>query len=226
MHGYFRRLTPPVLLWLFSIGPQLFAGALVWEKSDAQVVVDGPDQASVRTDFAFRNAGSRSVTVVKLTTSCGCTTADLEKKTYAPGESGKVAVTVATGGHTGKQERFVTVATDEPPPDDTLAKLTVRLDIREYVSIEPRMVFWAPGDAGVEKTITCRAGTTRSVAIERLEAPYPDFAIRIEAVVPGREYLIHLKPVSNGNAAVVVLKLVTDVSGVGEKTFSIFATVK
>lgn len=226
MHAHLRRLTPPLLLWLTAIGPQLFAGGLVWEKSDAQMVVDGPDQPSVRTDFAFRNAGNRPVTVVGWTTSCGCTTAELEKRTYAPGESGKVAVTVATGGHTGKQERFVTVATDEPPPDDIPAKLTIRLDIREYVSIEPRMVFWAPGDAGVEKTITCTAGTARSVAVKRLEAAHPDFAIRIEAVEPGREYLIHLKPVSDGKAAVAVLKLVTDVSGVGERVFSVFATVK
>ena len=224
MHAHLCRLTP-LLLCLSAIGPQLFAGALVWEKSDAQIVVDGPDQPSVRTDFAFRNAGNRPVTVVKLTTSCGCTTADLEKKTYAPGESGKVAVAVATGGHTGKQERFVTLSTDEPPPDDVPTRLTVRLNIREYVSIEPRMVFWAPGDAGVERTITCTAGTTRSVTIERLEAAHPDFAIRIEAVEPGREYRIHLKPVSGGRAAAVVLKLVTDVSGVGERIFSIFATV-
>ena len=226
MHLHFRRLTPALLFWLSATGPHLLAGGLVWERSEAEIVVDGPDQASTRTDFAFRNAGSRPVTIVKMTTSCGCTTADLGKKTYAPGESGQVAVTVATGGHAGKQERFVTIATDEPPPDDSPARLSVRLDVREYVSIEPRMLVWSPGEAGDEKVIACTAGTARSLTIEKLEAVHSDFVTRIETVEPGRRYLIHLKPVSSGKETVAVLKLVTDVGGVGQRIFSVFATVK
>ena len=202
------------------------AGGLVWQNPEADVVVNDPEQANTKTDFAFRNASNRPVTVVKLTTSCGCTTADLGKKTYAPGESGKIAVTVATAGRTGTSERFVYVGTDERPPDDTPTKLTVRLDIREYLSIEPRMVFWSRGDAGTEKAITCTAGTTRSVTIAKLQADRPDFAFRIETVEAGRKYLILLKPVSSDKAAFAVLTLVADVSGVGPRVFKAAASVK
>ena len=202
------------------------AGGLVWEKSDADLIVNDPEQASTSADFAFRNESNRSVTVVKVTTSCGCTTASLDKKTYAPGERGKIAVTVAIAGHTGMLQRFVYVATDDQPPNAIPAMLTVRLDIREYLYIEPRMVFWSRGDSGTEKTITCTAGTTRSVIIRKLEADHPDFTFRIETVEEGRKYLIFLKPVSIDKAAFDTLGLVTEVSGVGLRVFNAAASIK
>ena len=88
------------------------------------------------------------------------------------------------------------------------------------------MLVWSPGEAGDEKVIACTAGTARSLTIEKLEAVHSDFVTRIETVEPGRRYLIHLKPVSSGKATVAVLKLVTDVGGVGQRIFSVFATVK
>ena len=202
------------------------ASGLVWEKPEADLVVNDPEQANAKADFAFRNASNRAVTVVKWTTSCGCTTADLDQKTYAPGEKGKLAVTVAIGGRTGTSEKYVYVATDEQPPDDLPAKLTVRLDIREYLSIEPRMVFWALGEAGTEKTITCTAGTPRAVIVTKLEGYRPNFAFRIETVEPGRKFLILLRPVTSEKAAFAVLGLVTDVNGAGQRVFKVAASVK
>jgi len=45
---------------------------------------------AVQGDFEFVNAGASPVTVTDVKTSCGCTTAALSKKTYAPGRKGRL----------------------------------------------------------------------------------------------------------------------------------------
>jgi len=60
-----------------------------------------PSDAAVEAGFAFRNAGDAPVTITGVRTSCGCTAAALEQKTYAPGESGRIDVRFGFGARTG-----------------------------------------------------------------------------------------------------------------------------
>ncbi len=54
-------------------------------------------------DFEFKNTSNRAVTITGLDTSCSCTLAELEKRIYAPGESGRVHVMFEVGDQTGLQ---------------------------------------------------------------------------------------------------------------------------
>jgi len=72
------------------------------------------DKAEVA--FKFTNTGDKPVTIESVRTSCGCTTAELDKKTYAPGGSGKVTTTFAFGDRTGTQHKRITIRTSTPAP--------------------------------------------------------------------------------------------------------------
>ena len=47
--------------------------------------------------FAFRNIGDDPVTIMRVTSSCGCTTPRLDKRTYAPSESGAITARFEIG---------------------------------------------------------------------------------------------------------------------------------
>ena len=51
------------------------------------------------------NEGQTAVTNESLKPSCGCTTAELEKKTYAPGEKGEVRARFDIGQRVGVQSK-------------------------------------------------------------------------------------------------------------------------
>jgi hypothetical protein len=47
-------------------------------------------EATVPFEFRFTNAGAKTIEITEITTTCACTTGDLTKKVYQPGESGSV----------------------------------------------------------------------------------------------------------------------------------------
>ncbi|MCB1041372.1 MAG: DUF1573 domain-containing protein [Acidobacteria bacterium] len=69
-------------------------------------VTQGEEIASTIT---FRNSGNEELVITSVKTSCGCTAAKLEKMTYAPGESGEIAVTMKTARLQGEVSRKVSI---------------------------------------------------------------------------------------------------------------------
>jgi mono/diheme cytochrome c family protein len=69
--------------------------------------------AQARFVFRFTNVSAKEVTISKVTTSCGCTTAELPPMPWkvAPGARGRIPVTMNVTGHMGKSAKTVTVST-------------------------------------------------------------------------------------------------------------------
>src|ERR1700720_3929870 len=139
-----RSLISFGLLFLFTALPQAMAFGLAWDK-DTLTVDAGPDQKEVRAEFPFHNDGDRSITIESITPGCGCTTASLDKKTYAVGESGKIQVVFTVGERTGLQEKYIMVQTDDPRKTEPV-ELLLRINIHSYLHLEPHALFWNVGD--------------------------------------------------------------------------------
>ena len=73
---------------LLALATPVF-GQLKWENPE-QTFTAKPLDKVVAAKFRFTNVGTTSVKITDLHPSCGCTTAYLEKKEYAPGESGEI----------------------------------------------------------------------------------------------------------------------------------------
>jgi len=98
---------------------------LRWEQRRVEPAVR-PSATAVEAGFAFRNAGETPVTIADVRTSCGCTVAALERKTCAPGESGRIDVRFRFGARTGLPWKTATVAPDDPDRPRTTLSLAGR----------------------------------------------------------------------------------------------------
>src|ERR1700679_1026443 len=111
---------------LFLVCQLLFAVAvradLKWDKP-SQEIQRTPAEAAVEAHFTFRNTGLSPVTIKLLRPSCACTTARLEKETYAPREEGEVLTRFVFGDRKGLHHVTVSVVTAEKPKEPTLLDL-------------------------------------------------------------------------------------------------------
>ncbi len=69
---------------------------------------------TVEHDFEIKNEGKSDLIIRKVTASCGCTAANPTKNVIAPGESTTLKVTFNSRGKKGKQNKTVTVITNDP----------------------------------------------------------------------------------------------------------------
>ncbi len=91
-----------------------------------------PNNKPVSEVFEVRNVGRGKLEITGVSTSCGCTTADVDKRQLAPGEMAELVVTYdpqAHDGATGQFMRIVYVRTDDPGVPE--ATLTIRVTVAE-----------------------------------------------------------------------------------------------
>ncbi len=80
----------------------------------------------VETVFQLTNTGSKPLQIDRITTSCGCTSADLEKMTIRPGETVPLVVKFDPNFHKepqGRLERVVTLFTNIPDQPEIEVKI-------------------------------------------------------------------------------------------------------
>jgi len=87
--------------------------------------------------FPFRNGGEKSVGIVSVIPSCGCTAVVAGKKAIQPGETGEIMVTFDPSGKSGRLESTVEVTAD----DGGKTALTLAADIKtlegDHIAVTP-----------------------------------------------------------------------------------------
>ncbi len=68
----------------------------------------------VEHEFVISNTGKSNLIIRKIRASCGCTAVDPEKDVLSPGESSKLKVIFSSRGKVGKQNKTITVITNDP----------------------------------------------------------------------------------------------------------------
>ena len=89
--------------------------------------------------FAFVNDGETTVTIEAVNSSCGCTTAALDKKVYAPGEKGELRARFDLGQRRGLQTKTISVKIQNEP---MATILTLAVAIAEPMKVLPSLVLW------------------------------------------------------------------------------------
>jgi hypothetical protein len=133
------------LLFLLSFCSSVSA-QLTWPAREAELHPKAADTEATAT-YAFANDSDHSVTITSIATSCGCTTAKLDQKTYAPGQSGEIEATFVIGDRTGEQRKTIVVETDDPTESTVLLRLSVR--VPPLVEITPKHLRWQAGEEPV-----------------------------------------------------------------------------
>lgn len=152
---------------------QLSAG-LSFDRVVIEDVV-APGKRSYPFEFPFKNTGDTVVEISGIKMSCGCTSAKLDKRSYAPGESGVIQGRFSVGSRRGMQEKKIRVLTKDPAQPEI--HLALKLDIPQLVRMKPRLLLWHVGTEPEAKTLTIIPNTNFGAEIVSVECASPDFAI-------------------------------------------------
>ena len=192
------------------MAPGLCLGALTWENQKVELTAQVEDIQAIGV-FRFKNSGGEVVTITSVKPSCGCTTAELAKAQYAPGETGEIKAVFKFNGGVGPQEKTILVTTSDAPASPTL--LTLRVTIPDLFTYSTRLLLWKMGTEPVDQslTLTCLR-KIKSLEVE----PQATAAVvcRVETTEPGVKYVLTIRPKSTAqisNSAVpLVVKFADD----------------
>ena len=95
----------------------------------------GPSSQNIY-GFKFSNIGNETLKITDVTKTCGCTPFTLEKKEYAPGESGELKVKYNAGSAAGMVTRNLYVYSNDK--DNEKVQLTLKAEIIEKVTHTPQ----------------------------------------------------------------------------------------
>ena len=150
-----KRLTLSLLV-VMALGiaawaaPQITADSTTW---DFGTVVSGT--VLVHT-FVLTNTGSDPLHISNVSTSCGCTVAQLAKSTLNPGESTNLTVTWHSAG-TGDASKTVMVNSDDPIQSRLDLVLTATLVLNApKISVDPASFDFGITSSGTELVHTFR----------------------------------------------------------------------
>lgn len=89
------------------------APKIVFEQSSYDFGAVAPGTV-VTYRFEFTNEGKQVLNILKVKTSCGCTTTKLSNKEYKKGKGGYIEAVFKTKGRKGSQNKRITVVTNDP----------------------------------------------------------------------------------------------------------------
>lgn len=199
-------------LIFFFLLPLVAFAQLEWKKTTISYDAKAEDE-SVTALFHFANVGQKTVKIMSTKTSCGCTVAQLEKNEYAPGELGVMKVKFTFGDRTGQQIKQVQVYTDDPTQYTYL--LTLEVNIPEFVSVEPQLLFWVRGEEPAAKSSVIEVLAKDPIIIEKVEPENPSDAERFDVELikleEGRRYKVSATPKSTETSLQTKLKVLTNI---------------
>jgi hypothetical protein len=210
---------------LFSLC--LFAGSafaqLAWETTE-QTFNSKPQDKEVVAKYKFTNSGHTPIKIENVRTSCGCTTAGLNKTDYAPGESGEIEAKFTFSGRTGKQEKTITVDTSANPQQPAILKLHVYIE--ETVKVEPEVVLWRVGEQPNPKSIHIAIADDTLVKIVSVTSDNPALKVKLTELKAGKEYEAQIIPDSVAYPAAATLMIRTDYPPDDPETKYAYARIK
>jgi hypothetical protein len=149
----------------------------------AQPVYDFGKTSQVETvsgTFKFKNIGDAVLKVEPPKPSCGCTVANLNPDTLAPGESGELNFTLSLGHAKTMMEKHIAVLSNDPLTPEVA--LTIKVDYSPLYDINPMTL--APklefGATAAEQSTTVTRTDGKPIHIVRLDASKPWIKATVE----------------------------------------------
>lgn len=203
-------------------GEQSPASFLKWETTRIEETADIGDQFMAGV-FRFENVGPDPVRITRIKSSCGCTTAELEKRLYLPGDTGEILATFEFEGRTGRQTKVIDVYVDGDPDP---IRLVLRTTIPRVLSIKPAIQTWALGSEPEAKYTELEVEVDAPVQIGAITSSNPGLLAELETIEAGKRYRLKLTPQNTEKKFQGIVSFETDYPAENPKAFEIRARVK
>ena len=206
---------------LFCLGAHPALAQLQW-KSPTMFVAASPSEGKAVAQFSFTNAGDHPLRITGTKTTCGCTAAVAdEQRSFAPGESGEVAVSFKTLNRKGLYEEPITVKTDDPAARETTLKL--RVLVRDVLDVQPTFLAWRADEPLTPKAIHVKVTEGFSVKQISVSASDPGVTVHVDTVKPGADFTVLVTPKAQRVKATLNIRPEYTTSGGGEpKAFTAY----
>jgi hypothetical protein len=211
-----------VLLFLLGFATSVSA-QLKWDQPK-QTLTPSRGEKVVTARFGFTNVGPSPIAIIDIRPSCGCTTATLAKKEYAPGESGEIEAKLNFAGHVGHQEKWIYVTTNVAGSEPALLSLAV--DIPPEVTIQPEFVMWRVGDPLKPKTMRVVIPEGIPAKLVAVQADNPTMQVQLREVQAGKEWEVKVTPTSTREPVKAVVTIRSDYPAGNPATYSAYARVQ
>lgn len=200
----------PVVVSIILISAPFAFAQLKFDKTIVELSATQNDN-TVKGDFTFKNDGDYPVTIKKLETSCSCTTAALDKKTYQPGESGTIKSEFTIGHHEGEVvEKYITVTTDDAKHETN--QLTLRTSVPKLFDIERKFTYWKPGEAKTPKTVKIKVVAKDPIQLISAKPESDKLSADLKEISPGREYQVTITPADTSQALTQRIDITTNLN--------------
>lgn len=210
----------PILFLIFAYKSH---AALVWESKTIELKAE-PGQSSATVEFAFRNDAEEVVEIVKVSTSCGCTTAKIDKKRFAPGEAGSITGKFDFGPREGMQTKLFRVVTSNGKHE--ILKLTV--DIPILYTFQGKMFVWTVSSDN-DKPRICQLlnQSSKAIHIASVKSSSPAFEATLEETRTGFEYELTITPKDVSRPARSVITITTEpIPGNKPRVYRLYAVIR
>jgi len=180
-----------ILGWVLVIRSGNCRGGLEWASRRITIAAE-PGQPTDVGRFNLKNTGKGPVSIVGIKKSCRCLNVRTDKNRYEGGEHGTLALTVNLGRRMGRLEESISVKTDGINLKETV--LTVCIDVREEIEIEPKYVLWRRGVKADKERIEIVKKGSGGFLIEEVVASEDNLLIDLITVVAGEKYVLEVRP--------------------------------
>jgi|ERR1051326_8542374 hypothetical protein len=211
-----------LLLSAISAAAATTPSILTWENAE-QNVTTRPGQESVSVVYAFRNATDHAVHIMNIEAGCTCTTATVAKNEFAAGERGEMTVKFMLGERVGRQERVITVITDDPVAPLSAVKLNV--EIPELATVRPRVLFWQTGAKPETKVVEITLAYPENSRLETPKDAEPGFVAKLQSTNRAGVYRLEVTPKNTTETIHAAIHIAATVQGTTQ-TLAVFAAVK
>lgn len=184
---------------------------------------------TVTHSFTFRNTGKTPATIERVSSSCGCTVANVAERVIQPGKSGEIKASFDTSDFSGQVSKDIYVfVTGLQKPSYTLSMKGL---IVEELTVLPRTLNLGEVKAGSRKTgeVKLTNAGKKSIRITALKTSTPQIKVasRKNLLKPGESATIQVSAVPGGSSRFLggYVTISTDSRGKSDKTVQVYAVV-
>ena len=166
-------------------------------------------QKKYKTSYKFTNTGKEAITIAKIKSSCVCTVADLQKRTYKPGEQGEIKAEIVFGQAKGKFAKHLYITVKSGDKVEMLT-LSIGAIIPEFARITPRFLRWEHDEAPKPKRINVKIIHDEPIKVVKVTSSNPNWKTAFSEVKEGKEYSVEVTPSTTKKASRAAIMIEMD----------------
>jgi hypothetical protein len=203
--------------------PSVIAGDLHFTPAE-QLIKARVGTGEVAFVYTARNQGTKPILITRVDSGCACIEESVEPELVPPGKTATITAIYETGRLSGLAEKVLSIETDQEGVG--AAHLMVKLEMEPVYLIDRELTSWRKGERSSTKTVTFEAVADTPIAVLEAKSSRPEIDARVETVIQGREYRIHLTPSSTADNLLGMVRLETDCDIEGHSRPLLYVTIQ